>query len=365
MELAFSTGGTCNGGGEFLPEFNRCRCFPLYSGAADFFDSSEMGGGLSLGCSNFRPGEIVMWSLVMLALLHRWVLVARAGWRRYKTHPNRVWYKDFALRVLAFDSLVSVPVLITTSGMKLAGYTLGTHAGVTVYFFVGVTCYQLTVKVFSRREFEVTTSFLPRVEREQLLRLYGRMQIASWILHLVGAGIPTVVTLTLDKTLGPIANHEFAYILVRNIAVLLWCLTSYVEARIVFHKFNELVQSLVNTEARAALERMRLGNQRLNHVFVFMVLLFGSFSIPHMWGYQTYAYGILLVVTSLQNPAMLFSQGRLATSNSADEGAGGGGRTGGPMTATNSKNEAVVSPMVSSTATAVVNAPPAAIRDLE
>lgn len=186
-----------------------------------------------------------------------------------------------------------------------------------MFSFLAVSGFQLNLTVTNRKEFQVLTSVLPKQERLRLLNLHAKVQLLSWMVFSTGLAIPSIVSLTLDKTLGPIANLEFVCMLVRNLSVLVWGLVSFASNRIVLWQFNELMRSIADTQSRTALEKMRRDHHSMNRLLLGTGLVFALICIPPIWGYQTYVYALLLAIGTLRHPAYKLRHGE-ATSSSRD-----------------------------------------------
>lgn len=321
MDLAFNTGGVCNGGG--LPlTFNStstiyCDCFPDYSGTADFFDAGNVlapdGRILALGCSNYRPAEIVVWTIVLLFSLLRMFHVSKLFREKYfkfkAKHAGQqspFLFNNFALKVLFFDMCTVFPMLTTVCALKISGRTIGTDIGTTLLFIGSVATFQVGNEILAREEFRVVTEYLPMEKKQQLRKLRFLLQLCCWTTYAVGVVCPYFFSLTLDKSLGPIDNWQYIALLVRNLASYPWSISGAVANMMVFKRLEHLMSSLADSKSRRALQQMRQANIALTRMYVTVCLVFTVFSLPWLWGFQTYSYVVVVSSGALRHPAKAF-----------------------------------------------------------
>lgn len=321
MDLAFNTGGVCNGGG--LPlTFNStttiyCDCFPDYSGSADFFDAGKVlapdGRILALGCSNFRPAEIALWAVVLCFALLRMFYVSKLFYEKYSKLKAKhaaqqlpFLLNSFALKVLFFDMCTVFPLLTTVCALKISGKTIGTDIGTTLLFIFSVVTFQVGNEILAGEEFRVVTEYLPAEKKQQLRKLRFLLQLTCWTAYAVGIICPYFISLAMDKSLGPIDNGQYITLLVRNLASYPWCMSGSVANLMVFKRLEHLMSSLADSKSRGALQQMRQANMAFTRLYASVCLVFTVFSLPWLWGFQTYSYVVVVGAGALRHPAKAF-----------------------------------------------------------
>lgn len=339
MDLAFNTGGACNGGG--LPiTFNTstvfCECFNDYSGSADFFDASAVpspdGRVLALGCSNFRPAEIAVWALGLLVTIYRMFQVTRLFVEKYgklkekQNKPSGFLFDNFALKVLAFDMLTVFPMLSAVCALKISGRTIGTDIATTLLFIGSVITFQVGNEILAGEEFRVITSYLAVDKHQRLRSLRFRLQMCTLMAYALGMLLPYLISLSLDKSLGPIANGEYITLLVRNLATYPWALGGLLANRMVFTRLEAVMGSLMDSKSRGALAQMRSANLGITRLYLSVVIIFTLFSLPWLWGFQTYSYALVVVAGAVRSPANAF-KGDATLLNPATGSSNGPNRT--------------------------------------
>lgn len=306
----------CNGFGQLVTSSvdgqAYCLCDALYSGGSDFFDTRFAVEGhpeLSLTCTASRVGELVLWGLIVLAVVgFRAVQVGKTWREKYATQANKQgsfkW--SFALKLLAFDLAVLVPLCTTVAALKMSGQVMGTDIPVTLLFSLVPIFFQLENSLLASEEFRILTHFLPSAKRERMMTMRNRLELVSWTAYCLGACIPTFVALSLDKSLGPLLNGEYVTILVRNLCIVVWSASATLANFMVFQSFKNILSSEMRDRNNQAVNHMRTANKRLVIMYSLIALMYVVFCIPDLWGYQTYCYGVIIFLGVFRHPGKAF-----------------------------------------------------------
>ncbi|KAH9259970.1 hypothetical protein BASA81_001730 [Batrachochytrium salamandrivorans] len=315
--------GQCDGFGQVVNSSINgqpyCLCDALYSGGSDFFDTRFAVEGhpeLSLTCTASRVGEFVLWGLIILAVIGFRVVPVSIIWReKYSALVNKQGGKyisqsgfkwSFALKLLTFDLVVLVPTCSVAAALKVAGQVLGTDIPVTVIYSLVPIFFQLENSMLASEEFRIVTHFLPVPERKRMTAMRNRLELMSWAAYCLGAFIPTIVALTLDKSLGPLINGEYVTILVRNLFIVLWSASATLANFMVFKSFENILSNEMRDRNNEAVNHMRKANKRLVIMYSSIALMYAVFCIPQLWGYQTYCYSIIVLLGVFRHPAKAF-----------------------------------------------------------
>jgi hypothetical protein len=223
-----------------------------------------------------------------------------------KTHTLGDYYKNFALRVLAFDLVILSPIVVIVAALKISGKILGTDTDVTILYVLGVIAFQYGNAELANEEFKAITHFVHKEERKRLIRLRFVLNVISFVSYLLGAIVPTVAALFLDKTLGPIANYEYVCIIVRNVFVACWSAFALWSNSLVNAKFKEMIKGIINPQSVEALEHMKEANKALIRLYLVISLIYVLFTIPPLWAFQTYCYGAIIFFALFRSPAKAF-----------------------------------------------------------
>lgn len=328
----FSIGGDCDGAGILVNSTLNdgtlyCLCDAYTSGKGDFFDSSHVAadGTLSLTCTNSRIGEIFAWSIVLISMVYRFISVFQsflskfAAFKAQHNGSNYTWrqvYNVFALRIFLIDMVTVALVLIATSCLKITGQTIGTDIPVTVLYIFGVSSFQIGSMVLADKELIVLTSFLPSDKKTNIRWLHRRIQIVSSCAYVLGVGVPSIMALTLDKSLGPWENGEYICLLTRNLFVVVWCSFSLCANDIIYKRFQYLLSSLIDEQSTGAMQKMRASRVLLARLYMLISLLALVFCIPYIWGYQTYSLATMVALGARRHPAQAFQSDTSKKSNS-------------------------------------------------
>jgi hypothetical protein len=290
----------------------------------------------------------VIWSLVLLACIIRVVGTIRTTLEKHrdfkershkKKHTLGEYYKNFALRVLAFDLVILSPIVLIFAALKISGKIMGTDADVTIISVLGMIAFQYGNAALANEEFKAITHFVHKEERKRLIRLRFVLNIISLVSYLLGATVPTLAALFLDKTLGPIANYEYVCIIIRNVFMACFSAFALWSNSVVNAKFEEMIKAIIDPRSVEALEHMKEANKDLIRLYLVISLVYVLFTIPPLWAFQTYCYGALVFFALFRSPAKAFKSMKTFTA-----GKTGTGTNEDPEAKAGTSNNATVSP---------------------
>jgi hypothetical protein len=348
--LAFQA-GICSGVGVCVNSTNTpgrllCRCNNGYSGASDYFDNRiELlpdGSYLSLDCGESKLGTCVIWGLVLFITLIRTKQIMMALYKFYRLHitderkRKAGFFSDFPLRTLTFDLFVPSLLGIVVSISKLCGLVFGSDVLPTVCVSLLVLSFNQVNFEIGRREFSIFIQGTMSSKSAASIRKFRTgLKVVGIIVYASIATVPGIWALTLDKTLGPIENDEFYVILIRNIGTISWGILDICSVWMVK---NQLERSVLLTSSdnnkqhssdsqppssnkptkavEVATKRLALEIRSLLLFMLVMALLFGVFSIPILYPYQTYCLGFVIGMGAFRHSGKSFVEADAALKQS-------------------------------------------------
>ena len=321
----FQAGGVCGGNGQCVnstlnPGLLLCLCNPGYSGASDFFDNRVEqlpdGTWLSFSCHASQVGTIVVWVFFLLCGLIRAKQLAPLlvqFWKKHYADPVKVkkgLLADFPLGIVAFDLFaVCIPLFITGIG-KLCGMTLGTDALVTITLCFTIVSFQVGVLHLTRREFTIfVKGTMNPKEARKAQKLRDWLKLFT-ITYFVGITIvPSLWTLSLDKSLGPIANNERTAIFFRNIGAAGYGVLDMWTTWMIRKRVKKLISSS-NHEDQAVRFIINKMDAEMKTYIVFLGtigLTYGIFVIPYLFQFQTYSIAVIVGLGALRHSGKVFA----------------------------------------------------------
>jgi hypothetical protein len=312
----FSFGGRCGGVGTCVnstsnPSQLLCLCSPGYSGASDFFDSrvEQLSDGtwLSLACGSSVVGTYVVWGFFLFCNLvrtYQLIMVILSILKKHHEDPKRRkagYSNNFALKVVAFDLLVTSSCAAIGGITKMCGLTFGTDILATVSLSLGNVSFNITNFMVQRREFALfSKGSMTTDDAAVAQRTRTCLKLMSLFLYIGAVIVPNFYSLALNKSLGPIMNNQFIIIIFRNAGTILWGQMEILTTWMVRRRIQQLVQISRKPmgEADAVLIEVgtRLGNElkSLIRFFSSLGVVYSIFLIPQFYPYQTYLIAVLL-----------------------------------------------------------------------
>jgi len=342
------TGGPCAGFGTCVnstlnPSRVLCRCDPGRSGASDFFDSRVEqlpdGSFLALTCAESTIGTYVMWGTVAALGLVRTKQLIPVFWyfyQKYRTdRRNRIkhdFWGDFALKMATWDLFVVTTIYWIFVIAVLAGGTLGTNILATVMLPIVVVVFNFSNYWMTEREFSIfirgTVSPKQAKAAESFRR---RLKIMTLAIHLFISGVPTLWSLSTDKSKGPVDNYEYLTIVLRNSSTILWGVLEAVTSAMVRKQIMKTIQLgsseqggsgsstkdgvnsssptsskvdrkvEIDAKTQAVLTKMETELRSLTRFLLFTALLYSTFLVPYLYPYQTYNIAFAIGTGSLRH----------------------------------------------------------------
>lgn len=330
-----------------------CVCDYGWNGGADMFDmrigmDPLTGVTMSLDCSVSAAGTIVVWSLLLVFSLHRTFENVRClhEMSSQKKRPTKLsqLFKEVRYRSVIVDLLTICPLIVSTSLMKIATafsptpFVLGTYAPLTVTLVIGVFCGLVTVSDFLSHQLEilVKSQIDHAGSRERVLSLSRRLTALTLSSYLMLSVVPALVTLSLDKSLGPIQNDQYVIIVVRNVGIVGWQVFQLLGSRYLVKETRAIKAFLVpsrngetggvqgshsaptSPKSRALLQggpstdrmasiimMMEHRSRNLTKTNVVVGTVYAVFCIPQLFAQQTYLLGGLTSLGMLTSPARI------------------------------------------------------------
>jgi hypothetical protein len=147
---------------------------------------------------------------------------------------------------------------------------------------------------------------LNRYERKQIMQDRITVESLGWVSYSLGTFLPSVATLFLNKTLGPIDNAEYICLLVRNVFCVLWFGVLIIGNQMLLHRFTQVLTQVQSPLALASLEKMQKAVLGLKRLYMVLVVIYIVLSLPYLWAYQTYGYALTIFAGLLKHTGLVF-----------------------------------------------------------
>jgi hypothetical protein len=339
--LPFQVGGVCAGHGicvnsTITPDLLLCKCNPFYNGASDFFDSRvellSNGEYLSLSCNNSVIAIYIIWGFWLVVGIIR-VVVLIPIWinfyKRHYTNPElytKFIFYDVPFRIITMDLFVFTTIYFITGICKIMGMVFGTDIVATIFLTLTLAAYLIVCFDMSKMEFDIflqsTTSF---EEANKARTLRTVIKSVATVLSIAASLILAIVTLTLDKSKGPIVNGEEYALYVRNANGVFFALVEVFTSWMILKRMlmirlvNANVKANVNSNTNTSISFlvMKMKNEIRSYIVraILLTILYGCFNISYALPYQTYS----IVVVGCLGFAVPHSRALIANKGKSDK----------------------------------------------
>jgi hypothetical protein len=343
--LAFQA-GVCSGAGICVnstktPGRLLCLCNSGYSGASDYFDNrielQPDGTYLSLDCGESKAGTCIIWGLVLLFSIIRTKQVMTVFFKFYRQHfaderkRKAGFLADFPLRTLTFDLVMTSSLLFIVAISKICGLTFGTDILPTVSVGFLVLCFNHVTFEIGRREFSIfLQGTMSAKAAASITRFRTGLKLFGNLVYACIAIIPGIWALTLDKTVGPLENNESNVILIRNIGTVCWGILDICSVWMVKTQLESLMRLTSSdnndhnsndahnrsskkvelaTKTVDVIKRLAFEIRSLIIFLAVLAILYGVFTVPILYPYQTYCIGFIIGLGSLRHSGKSFTDG--------------------------------------------------------
>lgn len=337
-----------------------CLCDMGWTGASDMFDLrlggvvvDTQGRALALDCPQPTSLALGMYGLLTAAYLVRQLLLMAALRRKlgakFPGRDKRGWAYVRALgmnmptRVLLLESVIANPIFLCFCGLKLASTgeaVIGTDPAVTVLYGGGILTMFVVFSDFSISQFRTIarSRSLNTETSDRITKVFMRNTLLEGILYALNSCLFPLAALAGDKSVGPIANSEYALIIARNVGVPIMFGFRAINLRSLMYEVR-IIQTQMGGPPTATSDggssggpgqggpaasgsTARLGNaqmkssreaaqgvltllddaskETIKQVFVAGVI-YAVFSLPWFWPFQQIAFAIVVSLASVAN----------------------------------------------------------------
>lgn len=313
----FAPSSPCNGHGVCVPFYPTnttgvCICEEFWDGAADVFDlrvgtDPVTGKVVALDCSNNVIASLCLWSLLLLGcLIHQFhstralITVFRTHGLKPKTSKGCMLYAPY--QFLCLDALIANPLLLTLAILKITrNGVIGTDFAVTVCLAAGVQLWNVAWALFQIHQFHVLVSSNLQQRGDQLCRKYNKLVMVMSASYFFLSLLPTLVALSLDKSVGPIANGEYIILIVRNLGVVFWNLSQIYTSYVLKNELKALSSSsgTVSNGVQNIMSFFDAERKHLRARNLISLLLYPLFSLPWFWPSQFFQIAFMIFLGGL------------------------------------------------------------------
>ena len=304
-------GVACSGHGICTSE-GLCVCDAGWSGRSDYFDlriaTMPNGTELSLDCSTADSTVVGAWAFFIVAAVFKAASALRAlvvlcrrrgwggsrGWRSAVRHPPYI--------VLTMDIATIAFFLIPTAVLKIATtQVLGTDVAVTLLLGTGVALQLsmealLKVNLFSALAKARLRGAMQNADR--LVRIFTTNQIGMWFFYFAMSVVPGFVMLGLDPSVGPIASHRDALLVLRNCGVAAWLTAQMLGLMWMYRELSTVLRTVKETaemgvaQTRAdtvssVIAYLAKEQRKLSLTLAVSFSVYTAFSVPYLWPFIT------------------------------------------------------------------------------
>jgi hypothetical protein len=314
-----------------------CVCDSSWNAGSDMYDQRLIFNAnnnnnnilLARDCSVSTIAVIATWSIALVAITWRLINVLRALIPMIKKKS-----KGLPLALLTWDIICVCPCAIAACAMKLsdpANYVLGTDVGFTLVYILPMMATTLEYSIF--QQMEMSMMIANKASLNPLKRDYAIKNISKFIhfqmvaIYWLGSCTATLVTLSLDKSLGPEASGELICLYVRNLSIIMGVIfmagAFFLLRRIQQMEVeDEVPSSLINmpgfqnhsfkeTKAAKVLDLLKYDIKKKFTQHMSLIVVYAIFCMPLLLPQQTFvvAFGSTLVIITMA-PARVFMKTR-------------------------------------------------------
>lgn len=322
---AFAQGGQCAGHGVCVDSFRQaglllCKCDSWYNGASDFFDNrvEQLSDGtwLSFSCQSSLVGTYVIWGFFMLCGLIRLKPLIPLWCRFYKKHfadPKKVQegiFRDVPLVIVSIDLFaITIPHFILAICKLGFNMTLGTDALPTVMLVLHSLFSQIRLSEVSRAEFNVFVIGSTSPEEAKQAKMVRTCLKATGQAIMIGLTmIPTLISLGLNRNLGPIENNSITIIYLRNLGVLVYLGFDMMSTWMIRQRLRKIL-AFSQRDASLTSSLISKMNEDLKayfRVIIVAAIFYIVFVIPLLLSHQTYCIGFMIGLGALRHSGSVF-----------------------------------------------------------
>lgn len=285
-----------------------------FSGACDMFDTRVayyQSKTYSLSCKNSNIATYVIYSLFLLVLIRKLIYSITALVQRIRFRGIQSWrdiYKHTPYLFLISDGLVSTPILMAFCILKLTDTqrVIGTDLSLTVVFVVGVCAGIFTIVGYSYDGFQALVrgqALRLNEEAAKLLSFYKKINAMIMLAYILISAIPRLVMLSLNRSIGPIQNHQVVVLIIGNIGIITWSglqvLSSYIATKEAEKLLSIVEANKLSSQNVGEIVRYLKTMERKHGLTVglsFVIYLIAC--LPWLWAYQMFFFITLLLVSN-------------------------------------------------------------------
>jgi hypothetical protein len=316
-----------------------CQCDWNTIAPSDIFDLRVDMSDLSLAtdCVTPRLAIRIIAAIFLFAIVIRSYFDIQAiRLRIARGHAPKKFSDLFTVsvnRILMIECFITVPFLTAWVILKLAtDQVVSTDIGVTVVMSVGVVSMAIGHGELQHQLFAALISghFKKRVENIRLLRLNRSLHWGVICSYLFLCILPTLISLSFDKSLGPFNSGILTILIVRNMGMTIWQLCALGAAAITAQSVHHLVKTigdLQGADTKAVLDFVKNDEKSIAKKNMVALAMYIAFSLPWLWplqGIQMLLMGILACIGMMPGNTLYNTLKAANKTSNATSGAAGG-----------------------------------------